>query len=391
MYFTYRFFFFDIIKTKVYNLNKSNKGDDMNEKELMILKLIRQNPFLSQQEMAEELNMSRPALANIISGLTRQGKIVGRAYILPEENEVICIGGANMDRKFHIKGKAQLGTSNPAAVTQSIGGVTRNIAENLGRLGHHVSLLTGAGKDSDWNAIKEASASYMNVSNVEQFQSASTGSYTAVLDEQGEMLLAVANMDVYDLLVPELLMKHEATMSNAACIVMDLNCPKETIESIKELALVRQIPFVLIPVSSPKMDRMPKDLNGVTWFICNRDEAETYLDSTITSEEDWKKAVQALLEKGAENVVITAGSKGVYAASKDLPVKSYAAIQIDHVEDVTGAGDAFVGALLHSWILQEPFAENIQNGLMNAAKTLQSAFTVRPELSANKLKNELEE
>jgi pseudouridine kinase len=187
------------------------------------------------------------------------------------------------------------------------------------------------------------------------------------------------------------LMKHEAAMSNAACIVMDLNCPKETVESIKELALVRHIPFALIPVSSPKMNRMPENLQGVTWFICNRDEAATYLSSTITSEEDWKKAVQALLDKGAENVVITAGSKGVYAASKEVAVKNYAAIQINGVEDVTGAGDAFVGALLHSWIRQEPFAESIQNGLMNAAKTLQCAFTVRPDLSANKLKKELEE
>ena len=50
--------------------------------------------------MANELKMSRPAVANIISQLIKNGKITGRAYILPENKEIICIGGANVDRKY---------------------------------------------------------------------------------------------------------------------------------------------------------------------------------------------------------------------------------------------------------------------------------------------------
>ena len=107
----------------------------LNEKETAIVRLLRKNPFLTQQEMANQLDMSRPALANLISGLTKRGIITGRAYILSEENEVVCIGGANVDRKFHLNGGAQLGTSNPAAMSVSVGGVARNIADNLGRLG----------------------------------------------------------------------------------------------------------------------------------------------------------------------------------------------------------------------------------------------------------------
>ena len=109
---------------------------ELNDKETAIVKLLRENPFLTQQEMADQLNMSRPALANFISGLMKRGIITGRAYILSEDNEVVCIGGANIDRKFHLKDAAQLGTSNPAAMSVSVGGVARNIAENLGRLDH---------------------------------------------------------------------------------------------------------------------------------------------------------------------------------------------------------------------------------------------------------------
>src|SRR5690606_24733751 len=121
----------------------------MNRKETEVLALIRKNPYLSQQEMAQILEMSRPSLANLISGLMRQGKIAGRAYVLPEEKTVVCIGGANVDRKFRMEKPAQMGTSNPASVTRSVGGVARNVAENLGRLGHRVKLMSIAGNDPE--------------------------------------------------------------------------------------------------------------------------------------------------------------------------------------------------------------------------------------------------
>ncbi len=363
----------------------------MNEREQAVLALIRQNPFMSQQEMADKMNLSRPVLANLVSSLTKQGKIVGRAYILPEENEIICIGGANLDRKFHVKGNVQFGTSNPASSSFSVGGVGRNIAENLGRLNHQVTLLTTAGKDADWQVIHEASESFMNLRYVEQLPDASTGSYTAIMDEQGELALAVANMEVYDLLLPSLLKKHEAMLVNAGCYILDLNCPKETVAYIQQMAIAREIPLVIVPVSSPKMNRLPDTLQGVTWFICNTDEAETIVGHAIESAADYEKALQQLLQLGAEHVIITAGSKGVFAASTSIKPSHFKAKIIDKIEDVTGAGDAFVSAVIHSWLTGQSFATSIDAGLTNAKNTLASPYTVRPELSVDLLKSEMEE
>lgn len=364
---------------------------ELNEKERAVLDLIRANPYLSQQEMADALNMSRPTLANIISGLIRQGKIAGRAYILPEEKEIICIGGANIDRKFHLNEQTQLGTSNPASMTVSVGGVARNIAENLGRLNHHVRLLTVAGNDSDWDTIVRESAAYVDVTDVGQLIGKSTGSYSAVLDPTGELVIALANMEIYDSLTPAYLEEKSRIISNASMIIIDLNCPKESVDYIKNLAVQKGNQLVIIPVSSPKMNRMPSDLNGVTWFVCNQDEAETYTGLSIENEEDWKKAVHALLAFGAENVVVTAGSRGIMAASVGGEAIHFPAVSDVQVEDVTGAGDAFVSGLLHGHLTEGTLEENVRMGLMNAAKTLESAYTVRPELNRELLKKELEE
>ena len=363
----------------------------LNEREKAVIELIKANPYLSQQEMADALQIPRPTLANLISGLIKRGKITGRAYILAEEKEIVCIGGANIDRKFHLYENTQLGTSNPAEMSVSVGGVARNIGENLGRLNHHVRLLTVAGNDSDWEMIVQESAAFMDVSDAGLLIGQSTGSYSAVLDPTGELVIAMANMNVYDSLSTEYIEEKSRVISNSSMIIIDLNCPRETVTAVKSIAQTNGIPLTIIPVSSPKMNRMPVDLKGVSWFICNRDEAETYTGQTINNDDDWKEAVHKLLEYGAENIVVTAGPKGVMAASKGNEAKRFEAVEPVAIEDVTGAGDAFVSGVLHGYLQGANLEYSIQTGLHNAAKTLECSFTVRPELTKERLITEMEE
>ena len=363
----------------------------MTEKEQMILDLIRKNPYVSQQELAELLGLSRPSIANIISGLIRKGSILGRAYILSESQHVICIGGANIDRKFHIKEKAQLGTSNPIFSTQNAGGVARNIAENLGRLGMEVSLISTSGSDKDWSFIEESSALYMNLETVTQFPEKSTGSYSAVLDTSGELVIALADMEVYEAITPELLLKHDLLLSRSKCIMVDLNCPKESIQFLCHFAKSHDLPIVIVPVSAPKMKRLPDDLNGVTWLITNRDETETYFNIEIRNEEDWKSALEKWLSLGITNVVITNGKKGSMIGNKEEGIFHIPSIETKEIVDVTGAGDAFSSAVIYSWLEGKSLIEIAKAGNINASKTLQSPYTVRQDLSAEQLQKDMEE
>lgn len=363
----------------------------MNEKEQLIMDLIRKNPYVSQQELAEILGLSRPSIANIISGLIKKGNILGRAYILNESQQVICIGGANIDRKFHIKEKAQLGTSNPIYATQNAGGVARNIAENLGRLGMEVSLVSTSGADKDWSVIEESSSLYMNLETVTQFPEKSTGSYTAVLDANGELVIALADMEVYEAITPDLIRKHDVLLSRSKCIMVDLNCPKETIQFLCSFAYSHDLPIVLIPVSSPKMNRLPDNLDGVTWLITNRDESESYFQTEIKNEEDWKNALEKWLALGIANVVITNGKQGSMIGNKEEGIFHVPSIETNEVVDVTGAGDAFSSAVIYSWLEGKSLIEIAKTGSMNASKTLQSSYTVRQDLSAEQLQKDMGE
>ncbi len=362
------------------------EGCVLTEKENQVLDMIKMNPYLSQQDMAKQLSISRPTLANIISGLMKKGEIIGRAYILPEKDTVVVVGGANVDRKFHIKEEVKYGTSNPSSVSISVGGVARNIAENLGRLGSSVKLITLMGKDQDAVFIEEACGAFVDFELVEKLEDEETGSYSAILNNEGDLVLGLANMSIYDSLLPNVLKKYEATLLNTKCIIADLNCPKETVEYLREIAISKNIDFTIVPVSSSKMKNMPDELKGVTYFICNLDEAETYLDRRIEQKEDCENAIELLLKKGIENVILTVGDRGVYIGNSS-GIKHLEAVKVNEVIDVTGAGDAFVGATMHGVLAGESFVEAVQLGLYNASKTIESDYTVRQDLSVDELTN----
>ena len=95
---------------------------ELNEAEKSVLHLIRENPFAGQQQLAEALGLSRSAVAAHIVRLIEKGYILGRGYVLPQENRVVAIGGAVIDRKYLARASLIAGTSNPVESMRSFGG-----------------------------------------------------------------------------------------------------------------------------------------------------------------------------------------------------------------------------------------------------------------------------
>jgi len=129
----------------------------MTEREQEILALLRQDPMIAQQELADRLGISRSALASHISSLIRQGYVQGRGYVLREGPYVVVIGGANMDICGTSHDNLLLGDSNRARCAPRPVGVGRNIAENLARLGSDTRLLTAVGNDQYGHHLLEVS------------------------------------------------------------------------------------------------------------------------------------------------------------------------------------------------------------------------------------------
>ena len=359
---------------------------DVSKKE-QLYQLICADPFISQQDLAARLRLSRSAVAGHVAGLIRDGRLLGRAYVIPSLRPIACIGAANLDRKLRSLATLTMGTSNPARQDEAFGGVARNIAENLARLGAPVSLTTAIGDDASGRALlAHAEAAGIDMRHTLTLDNACSGTYTAVLDEHGEMVLALADMALYDLITPDVLANRQPRCAAPALIVADLNLPRETLAML--LAESRrgqaQAPLVMVAVSQPKMARLPIDLHGLRVLILNQGELETRVGTPLRTDADFAAACAVVQEQGAQDVIVTRGAAGVLFTHAG-GVRHLAAPDAD-VVDVTGAGDAFAAAVCWSLFHGSDDLElACRRGLKLSAITLGCAATVCPWLRADSL------
>lgn len=360
------------------------------DKETQIFKIIQQNPFISQQEIADQLKLSRSAVAGYISSLTKSGRIKGRAYILPVKKGIVAIGGAHLDRKATCNEEIQYETSNPVTISEMCGGVVRNISENLGKLSCDVSLISCVGhdKEGEW-VLQNTSKHGIDTSQVKRDSTHHTGTYTALLNPSGELAVAMANMKIYDQITVPFIMERWSHIAQSSMVILDTNLPEKTLFYIVERCKLEGIPVTVDPVSTVKARKLFKSLNGIHSLLPNKDEAEVLSGITINNIDDCQKAGQIILELGVKQVVITLGSEGVYAASEEesfhLP-----AYPVETV-DVTGAGDAFAGGYLYALLNEEPFFKACQYGQALAALTLKTSMSVYPYLTPETILKQMEE
>jgi pseudouridine kinase len=357
---------------------------DSSKKE-QLYQLIRANPFISQQDLAVELRLSRSAVAGHIAGLIRERRLLGRAYVLPDKRPVMCIGAANLDRKLRTIAAMQLGTSNPATAEEVYGGVARNIAENLARLNLPTALLTALGDDSAGRALQDhAEGAGIDTRGSLKLPETATGTYTAILDAHGEMVVALADMALYERITPAFLVSRLPQRSAAAMTVADLNLPADSIGALLASARADNVPLIIVAVSQPKMARLPADLTGLRLLILNRGELETRAGRALPTEADVRAACREVQAQGAQDVIVTCGSQGVFH-TRTGELVWLAAHQVE-VVDVTGAGDAFAAAVC--WSLYQGSADltlACRRGLKVAAMTLETPDTVSPMLAADVL------
>ncbi len=173
-----------------------------------------------------------------------------------ESSYVVVVGGANMDLKAQTTDQVRSATSNPGTTYFSPGGVGRNVAENLARLGTPVHLVAAVGHDLMGDQlVTETAASGVGVEFVTRLD-VSTGSYTAVLDVDGELVVAVADMSATDALGVEEIDDAESLIGAAAMLVLDANLATATLLRAMEYAAAHDVPVLIDPVSAPKAERL---------------------------------------------------------------------------------------------------------------------------------------
>ncbi len=253
--------------------------------------------------------------------------------------DIILIGGANLDIKAKSLAINHFGTSNPSRISTSPGGVARNIAHNLARLGASVGLITVIGNDHQGEAVLEATnAAGVDVSRIRSTAIA-TGTYIAILNPDGELVTAMNDMRAVDDITPDIIATFAGDIAHAKFVVADCNLPLATLEAIA--ALARDKLFVE-PVSVPKSQKLKALLKSGPIFMAspNLDQIEG-----LTGSRNIAEGCNALHAMGLQHVVAHAGAEGVFISNGD-DIEHAPPQSAGPIIDVTGAGDAAVAGLV---------------------------------------------
>ena len=281
----------------------------------------------------------------------------------------VVVGGANMDLKARSARPVVAGTSNPGQVLRSPGGVGRNIAENLARLGTPTTLVAAVGSDPLGDELVAATAAAgVGVGFVRRVP-VPTGTYVAVLDDDGERTVAVSDMAATETLTDDDVRAAGRAIATAGLLVLDGNLPRPALLAGWDLAAEAGVPVVIDPVSVPKAAALADLLNGTRPLFAitpNLDELAVLGDAVD------------LVARGVSLVWVRVGAEGSRLVTRDgstrlpsIPAR---------VVDVTGAGDAMLAAFCHGVLSGDDPITAARLGHAAAALTVASPLTVRPDL-----------
>lgn len=361
----------------------------LNEKESKVFTYIKEDPFISQQALADKIGLSRPAVANVISGLVRRGYLLGKAYVVNETRPIICIGAAAVDRRYLIENDLTMGESNEVITQRSSGGVALSVAENLGRLQEDVVLLTLLGDDQEAQFIRDSIRPFVKLNEIEEVAGQATAMYMEVQDKTGEMVVGLSEMDIFDKMTPNWLMKRATLLKQSKAIIADTNLPKETTEILLAMASKNKTPVALVTVSPLKSHNIPDSLKGTQIFITTQGEAELFFDIKIEDTESLKEALNGYLKMGAEHVIITNGRKDIQYASKKHGMIRFDLRNQESTGYVWGTNEALVAGMVYRYLETKNLIDVIMTGVVNAAKTTNSVHKVRHELSQSVLEKDI--
>ena len=294
---------------------------------------------------------------------------------------VVVIGGANMDIAGRPQGTLVQHDSNIGTVRLSHGGVGRNIAHNLALLGARVSLVTAFGDDAHGQALKQGCEQVgIDLSGSFTVAGAASSTYLFVMDETGDMQVAINDMAILDQLTREVLEQRLDLLRGSVACVADANLPERT---LTWLAQAVGVPVFCDPISVAKAPRVIGSLPHIHTLKPNLMEAEALTGIQVHDDVSLELATQALLDRGVGRAFVSLGADGLLCADGSERLR------LPRLEgrlvNATGAGDAMMAALVWAQLHDMSLYETGMAGLAASAIAIEGEQTINPLMSETAL------
>jgi pseudouridine kinase len=328
---------------------------------------------------------------------------------LSGKTRVVVVGGMNIDIQGKCLRPFRPGDSNPGDYSSRPGGVGRNIAENLARLGIEVELISAIGRDGDSRELADScAAAGIGIEGLLRLEGLPCPRYLCICDSDGSLAGAVAAMEAMDRLLPEALEERSGLLDSAALVIVDANVPESSIRW-----LAARYPrggggpaLAFDPVSVAKAPRGSASLASFAFAKPNLPEASVLagLGKPAPSEAPAKDAAvaglsAALRAKGLGEAFVSLGPRGIRAEGPGAPaprgpapspevwtaaLPSEPPAGLEPVNS-SGAGDAACAAIAWGFLRGAGLGERCALALAASIIAAASESPVNPRLSIDRL------
>ncbi|XP_051496517.1 uncharacterized protein LOC127394531 isoform X1 [Apus apus] len=347
---------------------------------------------------------------------------------LPQQEDTtppqpVVIGGINVDFIAKAQNPVILdgGQTNVGRVRRTFGGVGRNLADCLSRLGQIPLFLSAVGKDEHSESILHY-CHHMDMSAVLQLEGKSTATYCAVITGAGDLSIGLGDMDIHHQITEQYVSQFKENLCQAPLVCIDGNVPLTTIQYVCQLAREHQLAVCYEPTDENKASKpfLSDSWKALTYISPNLQELRAInrtLGNPLPAElpsglEDVVQTAMALARPLLAHlccVVVTLGTHGVLLCGKSLggsislhpgahkqtaaaslSAIHYPAIHISREEivNVSGAGDSLMAGILAGMLAKHDTDTCVRMGLLAASLSLRSYAPISPEISTSSVSQE---
>jgi pseudouridine kinase len=282
---------------------------------------------------------------------------------------IVVVGAVAVDVKAKSFGALVRNADVPGRACINIGGVARNVAENLARLGAEVAIVSAVGDDEFGRLIRgDLSRAGVNLENLIVTRTGRTATWVGILDERGDLDVGVFGGEILESITPQAISERATWLAGADLIAVDATLPRATIDAIIALAKANHIPLHLNPASVARAQTIADCIGDFTIVTANALEAPVLTRQSIRGIDDAKRAARMLIERGVQRAIVTLGVEGIVYA--DAPETQHRPAHPTHVVDTTGAGDALAAMFLLCHLQGRALDETLERALRVAAMTV---------------------
>lgn len=253
-------------------------------------------------------------------------------------NKMLLIGGSNIDYIGTSDRKIIHHVSNIGNTSFSYGGVMRNVAENLARLGNKFVFITAVGNDFLGKKLVEHMEN-LGVELIKPETNFPTATYLAINDSNGDLYASICDNQIMDEINESFITKNKRLFEENEYIVIDSNLNESLIDYL--FTNYKEKKFICEAISPVKVMKYYKHLKDIYLLKGNIHEAQAIANKQVVGAE----LINEIMLLGVKNIVVSNGPNDIYYGS-NRTVGKVDVIPSDEVVSTTGCGDALFSGIV---------------------------------------------